>query len=831
MKRFLLSLSLLLITYCPAVEGLFGIQSGPEPTGNGASGSALSWATGMAFDSLQNKVYLTGSSSGTFWNGDQGDGAVFEQETFRCFVATLELPQSNTNALNFTQTASFGTSTSSESCFALSYTDTKLFVAGNSHSSGGGVLAPLKPPGGSIRPLLFGTVLDIDMYQEYVPPDDGTGEDEPPPNIGEDGRTANFTLRGGKLMRLGLVHYPVGIVADPQRDSIYVATLLSDDTTENASHDPNHPHVLTYPYGSNFRVYIEKLTFADPATLSGGSDLETTLVSSWFLAIGNANENSVHVGGLIYAGSRLYFAGTTKGSSDVFPDDDANDSAFPQHDEDGFFAEIDPSLGKLTPNKLRLSSQPGQNERILGVCQQEGEENEIFVVGSTTGTFGNNDDGAEGTTKAFWAKIVLDSFEILWTRHLDVREGQLTEGDPELIGVACAVTEDGEALYVAARALKGSVVNVPDGGHESFGGTDIVVVQARADSGAVNYVRQIGTGGDDIVTSIATDEERNALVYGSTGGSLMRLKTADEGSSSKMDIFMFSVSYDGDYIAPEEQQTGQGGPPDDSPPPPTTPPQTPPPTTPPPTAPPTVSPGNPDDGDDTGPDDSSLTTPPPVSAPTPVVDVNPIPPEASAQPENKKKKSGMLAFVVILLIVAIIAALYTYRRRSQNIKNFYPADSDHIVEYLKGFDDVEVDLKHSATGGWHGTYMNYPADGRRGSSDDIFIDRMSNTVVQDSLFMDDYGTPSLGESSGSGSSDPFIIVDDGDDERQGLTGDERRRGSHYDGLVDAYNSTWESRSVRGLDVAGNNGRVQGRKADSSSLLAGGTDEVWGNDII
>jgi hypothetical protein len=90
----------------------------------------------------------------------------------------------------------------------------------------------------------------------------------------------------------------------------------------------------------------------------------------------------------------------------------------------------------------------------------------------------------------------------------------------------------------------------------------------------------------------------------------------------------------------------------------------------------------------------------------------------------------------------------------------------HVFSYLQAFDVEDVDLRHSATGGWHGTYVNRLAYAYSFETAPL----THSSIVTDSLFMDVDTKASLRPSSSS------------DDEEESLGSGSRG----YDGLVSAY---------------------------------------------
>ena len=68
----------------------------------------------------------------------------------------------------------------------------------------------------------------------------------------------------------------------------------------------------------------------------------------------------------------------------------------------------------------------------------------------------------------------------------------------------------------------------------------------------------------------------------------------------------------------------------------------------------------------------------------------------------------MVLFFILLAIVGLITGLLTYRRmtRAEPV-----TDRDEVVAYLNDFDVDDIDLKQSATGGYHCSYTNDLAHG------------------------------------------------------------------------------------------------------------------------
>jgi hypothetical protein len=330
-------------------------------------------------------------------------------------------------------------------------------------------------------------------------------------------------------------------------------------------------------------------------------------------------------------------------------------------------------------------------------------------------------------------------------------------------------------------------------------------MQLEADQGQTNYIRQFGSSEDDYASDVETDSAGNALVYGTTKGSFYR-----ENTEGEQDIFLVSVSRaDGAFDEPindgSTTDSGTGNTPTE-----------------PATSPPVATP-----------------TPPPAASPTEAATASPTQGTAGAgggpvgaatdQGDNSggnDNKGAKIAISVIVLSVVALAGFFVYRQVSRG-KDLYYSDEDHVVEYLKGFDDVEVDLKHSATGGWHGTYLNP----RYQSSDNYSYNSETtdtsirfdgnSSYVRDSLFMDDYEAPSLGSHHDE---------DDIGDERENLT----RQRSNYDGLLDAYNTTWDELSPHVMPTASRPSPkrdLSDKKHVMETIDFMKDDDAWGKEII
>jgi hypothetical protein len=744
-KDYLL-LSLLLSSLCTCIHGL-SIQSGPESGGRSVAG-------GIILDPILNVLYVTGATDGSFF------GPTIDESSTNCFLATVNFQQEGWAAMT-----QLGNTDVAESCNALLRLGDSLYLAGAALE--GGMLSELRARG-SLKATVYGMILDVTT------------------NSGE------FVLQGGNLQHEYHVQYPIAM--DQDSKYLYVASIISEDVTENKFYEPFTPQ--EYGYGSAFSVKVQRFQVAPKS--AGDASLQQTLVQLWQREIGTSS--SVYAAGLLYMStSSLILTGATKGWDSGLPD------ATPGDDYDGIITELNPSTGLLTSRSFRVESQPERDERIYGSCKPVGDENDFYVVGMTTGNLESTDARTDQTAQAFIMKVEVDptrGYSVKWIRQVGAEGGT---GSNNVEGIACAVTPDARNVYMVGRVHANAVMSNTD--QKSAGGTDMFIMQLDAIEGSTNYIRQIGSAGDDYVTDVTCDKEGNAIPLLTTLGSMYR----DNDESKEQDIVVMSVSRaDGTFDLPI---------------------------------------GMTDSGSGSGvtPTEPVVNPPPPVAqptggtppAPTPAATSPPVVDESSNDGSSTQvgtatsnggggddKKGAKIAIAVIVLSVVALAGFLVYRRAS-NGKDLYYSDEDHVVEYLKGFDDVEVDLKHSATGGWHGTYLNP----RYQSSDNYSYNSETtdtsirfdgnSSYVRDSLFMDDYDAPSL-----SG------VQDDGEmsDEREGLT----RQRSNYDGLLDAYNTTWDELSPHVMPTASRPSPkrdLSNKKHVLETIDFMKDDDAWGKEII
>jgi hypothetical protein len=790
-------LALLLLTTTVSAQGPFGIQSNEPNTGSS------SYAGSLSYDSDNSVIFLTGATYGTVWNIGTSASPT---NASNCFFGILSLPDSTTSTdASWVYSDRLGTQTVVESCSTLLKIDSsKVYLGGSSEE--GGLLTSLRTLG-SDTATQYGTILDLDIDLRL------NGD-------------SSSKLLGGRLFHSDSVQSIRAMAAGPLGDSVYVVSQESDLNTlisdAGLGGEPNW--VANQKFGSNYVLQVRKM-FPKPVS-SPNVDPADTLHSSngsWKIEIGT-KLNPVNVAGIeLMSSSTLLLAGSAIGSDgDAIPPtaqvDDATDWA-------GFVTLLTSANGIII-NSYRLDVTPSSSSsvtrsRIEALCRAPNEENVVYLVGSTNGRLELDNYDREDQT-AFLIQLKVPELAIGWAKQLDAKSGptSVDATKSEMMGRACAVTEDGNFVYVGGVVKDGAIVNSQP--LQSKGQDDLFVALVDTETQDWKWVRQLGTSQDETLSDMTVDKNGNAIVLGDTRGSFMRQKTAGDTAS---DVFVVSLILDtGDYTVAVDQ--GVDIPATTIAP--TTPTVTtaPLPTELPPSEPTPTTPTTPSARPSTAP---TSTTPTIVRRPTipPIPELEPTPPDGAQEAvKDDGGNGGTIAVVIVLVSILIIGFCFYWQRRAYSAKN---PDGDNILEFLKGFDDVEVDLKHSATGGFHGTYVNHDGGPRfysdsgmppeetvtfRGTSSggSEMSPLTHSSIVQDSLFsLDDDEDEGPNNFGGGGS------VGDG------------RRHSSYKGLVDVYNHTWNDMSQHRLPAARPRPLVDVNIDDEGE--ATNQPAGWGREII
>jgi len=475
----------------------------------------------------------------------------------------------------------------------------------------------------------------------------------------------------------------------------------------------------------------------------------------------------------------LVMVGTTAGRGSAFgtaseDNEDLTDTGGPpkRSDLDGFITKIHTDTGafaggidfNINTNQFqnfhskRIASNPGKNDIIAGICSKPlvplGEQETmeyVYIVGSTEAllpaVIGRLSSGNRSydTMEAFLMKIELDTMKTVWTVQVGSMISQAGVDDYEsrkgdVYGYGCAVTRDGQNVYLTGLVKDGGVVTDFSEGYDggdnvAMGGTDIFISSYQTSNGSRNFLKQVGSTRDDFPSrgngGITTDRLGNAIVTGNTRGSLMRKRIEDEfrygqyGEDAAMDVFIMSFDRDsGVHVAVTDDGLAP--------------------------APVPVQPEKPR---------PVYPLKPTISTTTPAV-------ENDDSPQDIETKNGALvgivAFALTFIIVSVVASilviyrikkkkendalmdssnnLHGSRRRSSTIpgrrKSAWGINrSNSIMKDDFGDLNIMVEVRNSASGGWHGVYDDDQLQAidfgvSTGGSD-------KGDVVEQSLFMED----------------------------------------------------------------------------------------------
>ena len=752
------------------------LQMGPDKTGS-------SFASAAVYHAATNRLIITGSTAGRDFDADSEEGDTVPG-AYRCFIGVLIA-----NTGQWTQQTTLGHAgnlnpspnrvEASQTCSNAVVLnnggggDEHIILTGHAGNAVGGVLDSLYERQGVQENVRYGTLLDLAA-----------------PSTLED-----YEVTGGAVLQGSAAVYPMSIASSPaEPQNVYVASMFSDqgedsDSSDNFLHLPVDPNLI-FPVGRTFGMTVEGYEHASSHS-SSSQKIERTLIRRWREYYVPASRASVAVAGVVQVSSEvLVVAGHTVGQGQGFGVSAASPNVSQDSPtQDGFVTKLRAATGHLYDEEddpyrstFRIESTNAGQEEIHGLCHAahgvNGDPDVVYVVGSTTGDLertdvsGNNDK--KNKRQAFLMKLQLSTMQPVWTKQLADPTGAAVRG------ISCAVTRDGATVWWAGHVENGRLEG--SNALHSFGEIDVFVAQLQAETGQVQFVRQIGSEADDLLANrggLAVDLDGSALVVGNTFGSLFRQKGM-EPTDVTANVFVMTISrYNGDMV-------------------------------------------------------SSLTHPdnvapvPAVPQPTPAAP-HPSPPhsEPASLPttidtgDSGSKDWVLLLFTLLVLIAATVCCAAMYYRHKLH-SNDAPTDRKKVLRYLNRFDVEDVDLKHSATGGWHCSYTNGLAQGevrrssgssnlltspRAGGSKSSMMDPLTGPVndriLKDSLFMDEDDDDVGLEYGGSRSMRNTDVAD----------------SSGYDGLVDAYNRTWKDRSPTP------------KKEKRSARNNSGGDRAWGRPIV
>ncbi|KAL3805431.1 hypothetical protein ACHAW5_009437 [Stephanodiscus triporus] len=594
--------------------------------------------------------------------------------------------------------------------------------------------------------------------------------------------------------------YTIGDGAAQRAWTDYPETGIDDGTGDHFGFF-GRPNFGGPPYRVILRkmsIEVADLSVLTPSEINlSGESMDGNFIAmrhTWMEEFAPDSGEDVRPTGLLFApggatdgaGDVLIMVGTTSGRGSafgttddggLFSESDAGSSAQSGEDLDGFIAKIRADTGAfaggleldintntfVNRESKRIASNPGRVDIVTGVCAKplramgilQEKMDYVYVVGSTSAVVEGvadvrNDEflskypvkeGSENETmEAFLMKIDLSTMNTVWT----VQVGAIVPGDDKqkgsALGYGCAVTRDGEDVYLTGLVKENGVVTdfsyldalegVED--RRSGGGTDVFVSSYKTSDGTRTFLKQVGSTRDDYPSrgngGITTDRLGNAIITGNTRGSLMRSRSKAEfiygpfGEDAAMEIFIMSLDrLTSDHIPIAADTTKEPEQPPEE----------------------TVLETETEPTSDT---DSASGNADPVSEP------------ASSTQDSKKTNGalvGIIAVASVFIVLSVVATAVVIRRikkskrneaevignstnlhevRRQSGDNVPPRSAwrrHHANNPMKDFDpDIKVEVRNSASGGWHGAY-----DNEHVSSIDFGVP--GDDIAEKSLFMED----------------------------------------------------------------------------------------------
>lgn len=757
------------------------LQEGGTPYQSPQDLVGPSYASGISYNKASKALHITGSTFGNAWG--EWSGA-----TPACFYAVLDVVNDQSPTAVYSTT--IGNDGVSQACSNVLVDEafSKVFIVG--HSLSGGPLQELENVASLIDTVMFGMVADL----QYT---DIGNKAEPP------------TLIGGGVLQGSEVVYPIGIAKEEGENVVYVVSMELDGNRPNNEYsdglrqDPSQ----VFQYGNDYSMRVAAHPLNTSTTATGLT--QTMLAHTWTLDLSPKGENSAveNIAGIVKLGDYIFVGGSTAGDGTGFGErnEDGNDI-------DGFVTRISANDGNIptqTQVQNELGSNPtwrawsfsdpsgtGSQERINGVCVSERQQSFVFATGWTEGHVEN----AEVETRqkrAFLAKIRISDMSAVWTEHI---EGNISSADVQ--GISCVVSGDGSSVYFAGNVKNGFIPG--SGTSNSFGDSDVFITKVDVGGGDMDgqvlFTRQFGTSASDTLAArngleMVGDSGDNVVIVGNTEGSMYRSKAVEETDFST--LFAVVMSSDGRFTPPASTSPGHV------------------PSTP---AAPPATPVNPT------PSTPATTVPPPVTTPAPPTPSPPPPSnnELSKAKSRRREKWEALTIVLIVGICATVLAMctqqYLYHKREAS------TDRVKVLDYLQNFDVEDIDLKHSATGGWHCSYVNDLARGIN-NQHSLSLDRgfMGEADYQETAFdpLNSAASPPTSPES-KVLEDSLFVIDDG--EEMLTFGNDR---STRDGLGSAYRDTWRS-SSRDLNGKGKN---KSRRNLTGRSRSSRKKDTWGSEII
>jgi hypothetical protein len=691
-----------------------------------------SFAASVTYNSNTNSIMITGSTFGQYFSSTSttttsSSDNTKPRRTSNCFLASIVLPTSSdsdstttttTKQLHWSTQQIFGENEDivNEACSITLFSQSnknKLYTLG--FSEVGGIYDSLFD-GSTVNDVKhYGMLLDINV--------DTTGSTT--------STSTPYQLIGGRVLQDTLITYPIVATTSTTDDYIYVVSQVTDSAsrqeTSSTSSDSTNEFVNTtttlydissevdpmryFKYGENYKMALRRFrnfqVSANPT--DNNNELPVTFAPNWYRIYPTITNDAVHVTGMIIINDIIFVIGSTYGDGAAYggintgtaSDNNTTESAFR-----GFITKFHTSNGTLVNDDTvtsikgtrRIEAIDGGRVWTAGLCYNaDKESNMIYIVGATEGPLTKNDIDVSDTVwgvDGYVMKINTDTLEQVWVQ-------QLTGINPETMirGVSCAVSKNENSIWIGGVVQDDGVILHSDT-TSSYGGDDIFITKLDTETGNHILTRQIGSTEDDGLAmrgGIILDSNDNCIIVGNTYGSMYRVRSKEEVDSIANDNADDDIWISDVFVTTVNGKDG------------------------------TIA--------------YPISHPEYVPQPSSGSNGESTPNENDSSIEKtSSKKRPVLIMVILFLIIGIPSLIYCIRYKAKSNRDVN-TDRSKVIAFLNDFDVDDIDLKHSATGGWHCFYSNELARGHNNNR------RNSNTTNRDRILSSSASSTSSSQSS------------------------------------------------------------------------------------
>lgn len=493
-------------------DDIVALQLGPD--------LGPSFAGGMDYVRDTNSIYLTGATYGVF----SGPG-VRARKYSSCFFARIDLPE-----LEVIQRETYGVDTVADACSAIAVNDLEgsrdAIVLGSTDA--GGLLTDLS----ETVSVQYGFAMDLTQQ-------------------------AKFEFLGGSIVgEESKATFPVAIYVDGE--NFYTVSMSSSsDDIEADFKQVDHPEFPNYTVGGvvGFTTTMDMTVEAFEVTKAGDGNpfaqgAAKTFESKWHKKLETVSKETIFVTGLIPADGGLVAVGTTPKDGHI----------------NGIMAKLNLENGEFLDDgdgSKSIAYFAATNDLddvfITGACPDPDDDQFFYVVGATSGVIDPNSSRASGdvTYHAVLSKINVKTLEPEWVKQYKVLHQDGTSGSKAAASAfGCEALHNENIVYIAGTVENGATMADASPNRPSAGRDDIFVAQVSTLEGRLNWMKQVGSNGDDRVARgnpVRVDARGNAVVFGDTTGDFFRSRSEDQTPRFN-DLFL--IVFDKQYGIHQEPLVG-----------------------------------------------------------------------------------------------------------------------------------------------------------------------------------------------------------------------------------------------------------------------------------